>query len=730
MAIPKRAYRTPPSPEGLERIEKGELKHLDVEMWSNLNSGVLEEYLEEKNRVESFGITEWNWRRVLVGILLGTLFAVITEYVGLKVGLAISGGWYIIYLVGAAAGWKPAEINLAAGACTGATYIGTGFIFTFPALYLLTDRYLDATGEPVYAVAGGETIIRMSTLQNNPSIMVVALVTTIITGMLGTLYFIILRKIWLVEDPLHVPGFEPNLQLMEISRDLNETGDKTHAKRSLRKVFTWTSLTMLFTGLRDFPVTNMDKTYAYYHDYASEINPSPDASILDRAFKGSYFYDRGNIIEPYYSFDSVANYGEMEHLTHSAKYTHFGFGLIPIQIGIGWFMKLKVALLVNLGTFVSWFIVVPLVVGFQVPLFFPGSGLYLSPQDPALLLGPPSYIAFAKVARPMAVGAILGGGLFSLFKMAPTFKSAFADVKESFSGGEKGGYIEDKGWYEWPSSHIVFMMILTFISCTILFWWGIPNTPLFVATIFSLVLVITSFLLGAIAVKVMGETGTQPVSGTSFIVLIMMVGLFMMFNLPRETTAILAIIGTTTFAGAISMSGDIIWDFKAGIHVGNRPYHLMKGELAGIIPGAVAALLGAVMFSTLLVDGKLALEAPQANAFATIVQTFLGGSNLVMIGSFLIIGFILGIVAELTTGMGTAFGLGMYFPLWLMLPMILGGGLRDWWEKERLEPRAKREKWSEKRKTLKMLDTYMIATGLIIGEALMGTIVAIWFMFL
>ncbi|MDG6220750.1 MAG: OPT/YSL family transporter [Candidatus Thermoplasmatota archaeon] len=721
MPIPKRTYRNPPSAEGLEKIEKGTLEYLDIEVWPNLNSGVMEEYFEEKNQVESFNIAQFSWSKVLIGILLGTLFAVITEYVGLKVGLAISGGWYIMYLLGAGARWKPAEINIAAGACTGATYVGTGFIFTFPALYLLTDANIGPTGSPVYAIAGGDTIIKMSTLDANPSIMIVALITSIVTGMLGTLYFIILRKIWLVDDPLHVPGYEPNLQLMEIANDLAVTGNTTQAKKSLSQVFKWTGISMLFSALRDFPVGKMDESYAYYWDYATENNPEPAASPLDMMFAGSPFYDKGNIIEPYYTTDAMGNLG------YSARYTHLGFGLIPIQIGIGWFMKLRVAFLVNMGTFVSWFIVVPLAVWIGTPIFDAASGVYLNPNDPDIWV--PSYLVFAKVARPIAVGAILGGGLFSLFKMLPTFKTAFGDVTRSFKGEGGGGYIEGRGWYEWPSSHILFMMIFTFFVCTVLFTWGIPGTPLYVAAIFSVVLVVTTFALGAIAVKVMGETGTQPVSGTSFIVLIMMVALFMLFNLPTETTAILAIIGTTTFAGAISMAGDIIWDFKSGLYVGNRPFHLMKGELWGIIPGAVAALLGAVMFSRLLVTGQLALEAPQANAFATIVQTFLGGSNLAMIGSFLIIGFILGIVAEITTGMGTAFGLGMYFPLWLMLPMIFGGALRDWWEKTRLEPRAKREGWTEKKKTLKTLDTYMIATGLIIGEALMGTIVALVFMF-
>jgi uncharacterized oligopeptide transporter (OPT) family protein len=714
--VKKSAYREAPTASGLEKIEKGTLDYMDKEVWSNLNTGVLEEYFEEKNRIESFSRSRFLWKKVLVGILLGTIFAVITIYVGLKVGIAISGGWYIMYLMGAALKWHPCDINIAGGASTGATYIGTGFIFTFPAIFLLTT---DA-----YALAGGEKIITSVP----GSVLVVALIATILTGILGTLYFIILRRIWLVEDPLHIPGWEPNLQLIDISNDIIK-GKTVSAKRSLRLFAQYTGLTMIFSFFRDFPVGEMDESFAYYNAYSTPKLPNPEASALDILFKDGTWYDKGTIIQPY----------------EDATYTHFGFGIIPIQIGLGWFMKLKVSLLVNLGTFITWFIIVPLAVIMGVPMFDPNagtSGEYFAPMfyfGTNLIPGEsitwgsvgvsPAYVAFSKIARPIAVGTILGAGITGLLKMIPTFKTAMSDIFTARKGGERRDYIEGKGWYEWPVTHIIPMTVITFVAVFFLFWLGFEGSNPFISLIFTLVLISTTFFLGAIAVKVMGETGTQPVSGTSFIVLIMLILIFMGLGIPIELTALIVLIGTTVFAGAISMEGDIIWDFKSGLYIGNRPYHLMKGELYGIIPGAIAAVLAAVMFSQLLASGELPLVAPQANAFATIVQTFLGGSNMGMLVSFLLIGFALGVLLELLTGMGTGIGLGMYFPLWLMLPMILGGAVRDIWEKKYLEPKAKAEKWTEKEKTIKILDTYMIATGLIVGEAIMGTIVAIYFIF-
>jgi uncharacterized oligopeptide transporter (OPT) family protein len=78
------------------------------------------------------------------------------------------------------------------------------------------------------------------------------------------------------------------------------------------------------------------------------------------------------------------------------------------------------------------------------------------------------------------------------------------------------------------------------------------------------------------------------------------------------------------------------------------------------------------------------------------------------------------------TGMGTAFGLGMYLPFYITINLMIGGGLRDWWQKKKMEPQAKREGWTEKQKTLKLIETYMIMTGLIVGEAIMGTIIALY----
>jgi len=188
---------------------------------------------------------------------------------------------------------------------------------------------------------------------------------------------------------------------------------------------------------------------------------------------------------------------------------------------------------------------------------------------------------------------------------------------------------------------------------------------------------------------------------------------------------IMSLVGTTVFGTSISLAGDITHDFKIGMYMGTRPYHLVKGELAGIVPGTIFAATLAVMFSTLLAEGDLKLDAPQANAFATIAQMMVGGN---VPYEYLIIGIVIGIWAELSTGMGTAFGLGMYLKLPVTLPLLVGGAARSLWIDHKLNPTAEAEGWTEAEKTMVSLETYMRATGLIVGEALMGTIVAFYYL--
>jgi len=160
-------------------------------------------------------------------------------------------------------------------------------------------------------------------------------------------------------------------------------------------------------------------------------------------------------------------------------------------------------------------------------------------------------------------------------------------------------------------------MGIAFVAMIAIFVIG--GFPVLPAVLFAVVLLATTFLLGAIAVRVMGETGIEPVSGTSFIVLLMLLLVFL--NLPvglsKEESVLMALVGTTVFGSAISMSGTVVGDYKNSLYIGNRPYHISKGNIMGVVPGAILGAGVAIFLSKLLAEGDIDLLAPQANAFAT-----------------------------------------------------------------------------------------------------------------
>ncbi|MEK9695285.1 MAG: OPT/YSL family transporter, partial [Candidatus Poseidoniales archaeon] len=278
----------------------------------------------------------------------------------------------------------------------------------------------------------------------------------------------------------------------------------------------------------------------------------------------------------------------------------------------------------------------------------------------------------------------------------------------------------------WPLKHIPIFMIVTFFSMIIIFVIG--EFSILASIVFATVLLLTTFLLGAIAVRVMGETGIEPVSGTSFIVHRMLLGVFLnfqdMLELDTQSAVLLGLVGTTVFGSAISMSGTVIGDYKNSLYIGNRPYHISKGNIMGVVPGAIIGAAVAIFLSIQLAEGRINLIAPQANAFATFSVIFAEREgDLILLG----LGFLLGMFVEWATGMGTSFGLGMYLDVPHTLPMLIGGVARDKWEEKKLAPRVEKIKEeegsaaAEKQRALILLGTFMVAAGLLTGEAFFGT---------
>jgi uncharacterized oligopeptide transporter (OPT) family protein len=686
----KSIYRQPLTPEGIKKIESDTMDYFDDASWSNFNTGILEQYLDEKTRTDCFQESQWRWKSVIYGIILGMISSLIVQYVGLKVGFLAGGLGFVLYLTGLGFKWRPSEIGISRAAHGATTAAASGFVFTFPAIYLLLNH-------PNYTIRNAEgNLVHLINETSIPSIAVV-IICVILSGILGILYFTLLRRIWIIEDPLPFPGFERDIKLYDIAND-RAKGAQKMAIKSIRQLFLWAGVAGIFTFLRDFPVYN-------------------NKPFMDNLFGGDY-YEAGMVMHPY------------------ATYTFFGWSLIPLQISVGWFMRSRISIIVASGSIFTWFLIVPMAVSFNVPIWIPQAGEYYHILDFPIItstwsvLDQPAFVAAKRVAQPIAIGTILGGGLTALFKMSDVFKNLITDMAAlSRMTNKKSEKITEQEWYEWPKKHVGIMWFVTLLGIFFTFI-VLGGFPIFESFLTSILLSFCLLFITAIAIKTYGQTGSIPISGTSFIFLILLIGLYRLIGTDTSTLIIMALITTTAYGIALTISARSISDFKGSLYIGVRPYYLTKAQIIsipfGVIVAAIAALILSIGLSTIdpvTNQPVLDLEAPQAHAFATFTSIILGNTP----WDWILIGIIIGIFVELLTGFGTAFGLGMYLPFYITGNLIVGGVLRDWWQKQRLEPKAKRLGWTEKEKTIQLLRTYMIATGVAVGEGLIGMIIAFYY---
>jgi len=390
-------YRQPVTPKGLEKIEKGTLDYFDTEMYSNLNTEVLEEYLDHKNRTESFKRSSFSWwKLLLVVVVVGLPFTWISQYIALKIGLVTGGAFYVSYLIGMWFRWNPTQVNIASGSATATDRTVTGFVFTFPAIYLLaySSQYVMSDGEPLISPE----------LIESSNIVPLAMIASLFASLMGMMYFIIFRRLWQVEDPLPAPGFQAFVKLLDISSHLSEGGVK-HARDSIKKVLASFGAMFGFAFLRDFPLPM--------------VKDEPLLTFIAQNIGLGDWFSHGRIHIPY----------------SWSKLTHVAYELSGIGFAIGWFMKSRASLIVASGSLVTWFVIVPLVYLLDVPIYIPyleglGTSGLISVRLLPLEQGPlsefvpyqaPAFGAAQGVAKIIAIGAILGGGTTALLKMLPVF---------------------------------------------------------------------------------------------------------------------------------------------------------------------------------------------------------------------------------------------------------------------------------------------------------------------
>ena len=378
-------------------------------------------------------------------------------------------------------------------------------------------------------------------------------------------------------------------------------------------------------------------------------------------------------------------------------------------LGLGYIIGLKYAFIICCGSFLVWFFIVPV-----LNLCFGAEGVTIMGTEFANMGAMSAETIFSNYARHIGIGGIAAAGVIGIIKSSGIIKSAFGLAVQEF-GGKKGDAAKTVRTQKDISMKIVVFGILITLAVTFLFFQMGVVSNLKHAVIALLTVGIIAFLFTTVAANAIAIVGTNPVSGMTLMTLILGSVILVASGLTGTAGMTAALIIGGVVCTALSVSGAFITHLKIGYWIGTTPAKQESWKFLGTL--VAAATVGGVMMvlnDTYGFTGPDALVAPQANAMAAVIEPLMSGGNAPW---FLYgVGAILAIVLTAFKVPALAFALGMFIPLELNLPLLVGGGIA-WY----VGSRSKDEKVNKERVDKGTL----LASGFIAGGALMGVVSAI-----
>lgn len=377
--------------------------------------------------------------------------------------------------------------------------------------------------------------------------------------------------------------------------------------------------------------------------------------------------------------------------------------------GLGYIVGLKYSAIICAGSFLAWYVLIPVAYHFA-----DGQTIPVGANIVKLLKDMSAEEIFRNYIRQIGIGGIAMAGVIGIIRSSNIIKTAFSlAVKEIFHK-ENLSAKQKRTQRDLPMSIIAIGIVVTAIMLLIFFHFGLVlNIKL--ALIGLAIVMVIAFLFTTVAANAIAIVGTNPVSGMTLMTLILSSLILVSVGLKGEAGMITALVIGGVVCTALSMAGGFITDLKIGYWLGSSPYKQQSWKFLGTLFSAVT--VGGVIIilnKTYGFTGPNAMVAPQANAMAAVIQPMMSGQPapwlLYAAGAFLsLILTMLGVPA-------LAFALGMFIPLELNTPLLVGGLIAHF-----VGTRSKDEKLNTARKERGTL----IASGFIAGGALMGVVSAV-----
>ena len=373
-------------------------------------------------------------------------------------------------------------------------------------------------------------------------------------------------------------------------------------------------------------------------------------------------------------------------------------------LGLGYIVGLKYAAIICAGSIAVWLIIVPglsLIWGDQV----------LNAWNPDITLAvkdmTPEQI-FSEYAKSIGIGGIAMAGIIGIVRSWDIIKSAVSLAGKEM-GGKKVTETTERTQKDLSMKFIAFGSIFTLLLILAFFYFDVMQGDVMHTVVAILLVAVISFLFTTVAANAIAIVGTNPVSGMTLMTLILASVIMVAVGLKGTTGMVAALVMGGVVCTALSMAGGFITDLKIGYWLGSTPKKQESWKFLGTTVGGVIMVLNDSYGFT---SGQLA--APQANAMAAVIDPLMNGVGApwLLYG----VGALLALILTFCKVPALAFALGMFIPLELNLPLLVGGAI-NWYVTTRSKDEAVNSARGEK--------GTLLASGFIAGGALMGVVSAI-----
>ena len=375
-------------------------------------------------------------------------------------------------------------------------------------------------------------------------------------------------------------------------------------------------------------------------------------------------------------------------------------------LGMGYIVGLKYAAIICAGSCLVWWGIVP-----GIALLFPD----LAVNDEGLTASAASAEQIFGYAKSIGIGGIAMAGIIGVIKSWGVIKSAFSLVGQIMNGGKPADETV-RTQRDLSMKIVAFGSLLTILVTALFFYFDVMGGNLLFTIVGILIVAVIAFLFTTVAANAIAIVGSNPVSGMTLMTLILSSIIMVLVGLKGTGGMVAALIMGGVVCTALSSAGAFITDLKIGYWLGSTPKYQQTYKFLGILVSA-ATVGGVIMILNkaygFTPDNSDVMAAPQARAMAAVIEPLMSGQS----APWLLYGIGAGIALVLNwCGISAlAFALGMFIPLQLNIPLIVGGAV-NWYVNSRSKDTELNRLRNEK--------GTLLASGFIAGGALMGVVSA------